>query len=44
MAPTDVPSDEIKSERQKSRLRKRKLVSDALNRTREELFAGEFEG
>ncbi|KAI3622705.1 eukaryotic translation initiation factor 3 62 kda subunit [Moniliophthora roreri] len=44
MAPTEVPSAEIKSERQKSRLKKRKLVSDALMRTREELFAGEFEG
>ncbi|KAJ7751187.1 Gcd10p family-domain-containing protein [Mycena maculata] len=41
--PVDVPSDQIKSERQKSRLNKRKAATDLLNGTREDLFAGEFE-
>lgn len=44
LPPTDVPAEEIKSERQKARLKKRKLVIDALANTREELFAGEFDG
>ncbi len=44
LPPSDVPADEIKSERQKARLKKRKLVIDALASTREELFAGEFDG
>ncbi|KAJ6575420.1 Gcd10p family-domain-containing protein [Mycena capillaripes] len=42
-APVDVPADQIKSDRHKSRLNKRKAVSDLLNSTREELFAGEFD-
>ncbi|KAJ7610777.1 Gcd10p family-domain-containing protein [Roridomyces roridus] len=41
--PVDLPSDQIKSERQKSRLNKRRAASDLLNGTREELFAGEFD-
>ncbi|KAJ7459153.1 Gcd10p family-domain-containing protein [Mycena galericulata] len=41
--PVDIPSDQIKSDRQKSRLNKRKAASDLLNGTREELFAGEFD-
>ena len=41
--PSELPSDEIKSDRQKSRLRKRKGINDALNNTRDELFAGEFD-
>ncbi|KAJ7878596.1 Gcd10p-domain-containing protein, partial [Mycena leptocephala] len=41
--PVDVPSDQIKSDRQKSRLNKRKAATDLLNSTREELFAGEYE-
>ncbi len=44
LPPSDVPAEEIKSERQKARLKKRKLVIDALASTREELFAGEFDG
>ncbi|KAJ7492332.1 Gcd10p-domain-containing protein [Mycena latifolia] len=43
VAPVDVPADEIKSDRQQSRINKRKAASDLLNRTREELFAGEFD-
>ncbi|KAJ7651649.1 Gcd10p family-domain-containing protein [Mycena polygramma] len=42
-APVDVPSDQIKSDRQKSRLNKRKAASDLLNSTREDFFAGEFD-
>ncbi|KAJ7109913.1 Gcd10p family-domain-containing protein [Mycena epipterygia] len=41
--PVDVPSDQIKSDRQQSRINKRKAVTDLLNATREELFAGEFD-
>ncbi|KAF5368394.1 hypothetical protein D9758_002197 [Tetrapyrgos nigripes] len=41
--PSDVPPEEIRSDRQKQRLKKRKLVNDALDKTREELFAGEFD-
>ncbi|KAK1234828.1 tRNA (adenine(58)-N(1))-methyltransferase non-catalytic subunit trm6 [Marasmius sp. AFHP31] len=44
MAPSDLPQDDIRSNSQKSRLKKRKQVSDALHKTREELFAGEFDG
>ncbi|KAJ7654815.1 Gcd10p family-domain-containing protein [Mycena rosella] len=43
VAPIDVPAEEIKSDRQQSRINKRKAASDLLNRTREELFAGEFD-
>ncbi|KAL0068617.1 tRNA (adenine(58)-N(1))-methyltransferase non-catalytic subunit trm6 [Marasmius tenuissimus] len=44
MAPSDLSQDDIRSNSQKSRLKKRKQVSDALYKTREELFAGEFDG
>ncbi|EAU92549.2 eukaryotic translation initiation factor 3 62 kDa subunit [Coprinopsis cinerea okayama7 len=40
--PSELPSEEIRSERQKSRLKKRKAINDLLNNTREDLFAGEF--
>ncbi|KAF9531922.1 Gcd10p family-domain-containing protein [Crepidotus variabilis] len=43
LPPSQLPDDELKSERQKSRLNKRKAISDILNDTREELFAGEFD-
>jgi tRNA (adenine58-N1)-methyltransferase non-catalytic subunit len=36
--------NEIKSDRHKARLNKRKVVTDNLMSTREELFAGEFDG
>ncbi|KAF5388511.1 hypothetical protein D9757_004710 [Collybiopsis confluens] len=42
-APSDVTEDEIRSDRQKARLKKRKFVHDILENTREELFSGEFE-
>ncbi|KAJ3772417.1 Gcd10p family-domain-containing protein [Lentinula raphanica] len=42
-APLDVPTDEIRSDRQKNRLRKRKVAFDALETTRDLLFGGEFE-
>ncbi|KAL0951615.1 hypothetical protein HGRIS_008296 [Hohenbuehelia grisea] len=42
-APHDLPADQIKSDKQKSRLNKRKAVSDALMAVREDLFAGEFD-
>ncbi|GAV98795.1 Gcd10p-domain-containing protein [Lentinula edodes] len=38
-----VPVDEIRSDRQKTRLRKRKVAHELLENTREELFGGEFE-
>ncbi|KAF9469832.1 Gcd10p family-domain-containing protein [Collybia nuda] len=41
--PSDVPQDQIRSERQKSRLNKRKAVTNLLTITREELFGGEFD-
>jgi len=41
--PSNVPPDQIRSERQKSRLNKRKAVTDLLTSTREELFSGEFD-
>jgi len=43
MAPTEPSDGQFHSERQKSRLNKRKAVSDSLTNTREELFAGEFD-
>jgi tRNA (adenine58-N1)-methyltransferase non-catalytic subunit len=43
MAPTEPPDGQFHSERQKSRLNKRKAVTDSLTNTREELFAGEFD-
>ncbi|KIM47530.1 hypothetical protein M413DRAFT_439198 [Hebeloma cylindrosporum] len=44
LPPSDLPQDQVKSERQKHRLNKRKAISDLLSNTREELFAGEFDG
>ncbi|KAF8215890.1 Gcd10p family-domain-containing protein [Mycena galopus ATCC 62051] len=41
--PIDLPPDQIKSDRQKSRLSKRKAATDLLNSNREDLFAGEFD-
>ena len=43
LPPTDVPEEQIKSDRQKTRLGKRKAISDLLTSTREELFSGEFD-
>ncbi|TFY56088.1 hypothetical protein EVJ58_g7850 [Rhodofomes roseus] len=43
-ADEDYTPSKIKSDAQKSRLNKRKAVSETLNQTREELFAGEFDG
>lgn len=43
MAPVESPTT-LKSEKHKQRMNKRKAVSDVLNNTREELFAGGFEG
>ncbi|KAF9245843.1 Gcd10p-domain-containing protein [Melanogaster broomeanus] len=44
IAPQDPPSGRIRSERQRQRLDKRKSTSDTLMSTRQELFAGEFDG
>jgi tRNA (adenine-N(1)-)-methyltransferase non-catalytic subunit len=44
MAPPDVPVDQARSDRHRTRLNKRKEASDMLTNTREELFAGEFDG
>ena len=44
LPPSDIPESQVKSERQRHRLSKRKAISDLLSDTREELFAGEFEG
>ena len=43
LPPSEVPEEQIKSDRQKIRLGKRKAISDLLNNTREELFSGEFD-
>ncbi|TFK41846.1 Gcd10p family-domain-containing protein [Crucibulum laeve] len=40
--PSDIPADQVKSERQKSRLNKRRAVTELLRSTREDLFSGEF--
>ncbi|KAI0059451.1 Gcd10p-domain-containing protein [Artomyces pyxidatus] len=42
--PAEPSSGPVKSDKQKVRLNKRKAVTDTLSNTREELFAGEFEG
>ncbi|KAH7930926.1 Gcd10p-domain-containing protein [Leucogyrophana mollusca] len=44
MAPSEPPNGQIRSERQRVRLDKRKVASDTLSSAREELFAGEFDG
>ncbi|KAF8167364.1 Gcd10p family-domain-containing protein [Crassisporium funariophilum] len=43
LPPSELPTEQIKSDRQKSRLGKRKVISDLLTSTREDLFSGEFE-
>jgi len=43
LPPSEVPEEQVKSDRQKTRLGKRKAVSDLLSHTREELFSGEFD-
>jgi tRNA (adenine-N(1)-)-methyltransferase non-catalytic subunit len=42
--PSELAEGEVRSERQKSRLKKRKAINDVLENTRQELFAGEFDG
>ncbi|TFK77422.1 Gcd10p-domain-containing protein [Pluteus cervinus] len=44
LPPSDMPLDQVRSERQKARLSKRKATTDLLANTREELFSGEFDG
>ncbi|KAF8846096.1 Gcd10p-domain-containing protein [Paxillus ammoniavirescens] len=44
LTPSEPPSGRIRSERQRLRLDKRKSTSDILMGTRQELFAGEFDG
>ncbi|KAF7972594.1 hypothetical protein HWV62_17398 [Athelia sp. TMB] len=44
LPPSEPPDGKLHSERQKSRLNKRKAVSNSINGTREELFNGEFDG
>ncbi|OSD03317.1 Gcd10p-domain-containing protein [Trametes coccinea BRFM310] len=44
IASTEPPAGKFKSDGQRARLNKRKIASDALMQTREDLFAGEFEG
>ncbi|KAF9015694.1 Gcd10p family-domain-containing protein [Cyathus striatus] len=44
MPPSELPADQLKSDRQKVRLNKRKAANDLLMNTREELFNGEFNG
>jgi tRNA (adenine-N(1)-)-methyltransferase non-catalytic subunit len=39
----EVSQEQIKLDRQKIRLGKRKAISDLLNNTRQELFSGEFD-
>jgi len=43
MAP-DLPEGQYKSDKHKIRIEKRKMVGNLLTRTREELFAGEYDG
>lgn len=43
LPPSESAPDEVKSERQRSRMRKRKVNVDALSKTREELFNGNFD-
>lgn len=42
-APAEVSPEEVKSDRQKNRLHKRKAAIDALKRTREDLYAGQYD-
>ncbi|KAF8346964.1 Gcd10p-domain-containing protein [Amanita rubescens] len=41
--PSELPEGEIRSERQRSRLKKRKTMNEALHAIRTELFSGEFD-
>lgn len=44
LPPSEVSAQDVKSERQKSRLNKRKAMTNHLYSTRQELFDGEFDG
>ena len=44
LASTEPPQGKYKSDGQRTRLNKRKVTADALIQTRDELFAGEFDG
>ena len=44
LPPVESESGNVRSERQRSRLDKRKRAKGGLMSTREELFAGEFDG
>lgn len=44
LPPTESESGNVRSERQRARLDKRKRAKGGLSSTREELFAGEFDG
>lgn len=44
LPPSEVSEQGVKSERQKSRLNKRKVITEHLNSTRQELFDGDFDG
>lgn len=44
VASPEPPTGKFKSEAQKQRSNKRKVVAESLSQTREELFAGEFDG
>ncbi|XP_006454143.1 hypothetical protein AGABI2DRAFT_147510 [Agaricus bisporus var. bisporus H97] len=44
LPPSEVSEPSVKSERQKSRLNKRKALTEHLHSTRQELFDGEFDG
>ncbi|KAF8634897.1 hypothetical protein AX15_000645 [Amanita polypyramis BW_CC] len=41
--PSELPPEEIRSERQNSRLKKRKAINEVLHATRNDLFGGEFD-
>ncbi|TFK19974.1 Gcd10p-domain-containing protein [Coprinopsis marcescibilis] len=41
--PSELPQHEVKSDRHKSKLRKRKAINDMLYSTRDDLFSGEFD-
>ena len=43
LPPSDIPGEQIKSDRHKNRLNKRKVISSMLASTRDDLFAGEFD-
>jgi len=43
LPPADIPGDQIKSDRHKHRLNKRKVISNLLAHIRDDFFSGEFE-